>query len=697
MLPLILWWARGVSVWIPILLVVQLPAAFFLFGRRFSLDSGREMTIRQFMARLRELTHSEAGPVSEKGEPGKPGQVRAATIVQLAGFAVMAFGALLWLSAHLAFLHSAMSSLGEILPYAHWIVLGGFWLLLTVAARAGVVHGRNEEGQAHTDALWGAQLAAIFGVSIGDWQAGSGSFELVEGQTKLVVTNLPVAARMKLENAEARCSLIAPGWTIVSSSFDRCVLQRLELVPDIAAARASLTTSGGAIVAFENLPDSPARPEAVRWTLNTDSLPVAARIAELARSQGLSLVEFNSWSGTAIVARLPPETARLRDRLAGLLGYQPHEIEILVSQSMTESDDSYVSEVQILRAPAVLDPAKRRTSWMLAVKTALTPVAETIFRFDEDAASGSIRIRRLADPLREGFSISEFNERFVPAEANDSWKSFPIAVTEDGDAIPYEAFHTLGIGQTGAGKGSIWWAIFNGFLSSARKGLVEFYAIDPKGAEAFGADGRPLAIFEEVASKPDAWHALLIKLAARMQSRQGKGREQPVTTENPLIVILIDELSALGILDVDATRKKESTAALLTIASQGRSMNFFIVALAQQPQKEMIGNVREFLAMRVSLRVGQKHEVDMVLGDGAAEGGAEAHLIPIATSGNRYRTAGVGFVQIEGDPNPVRMRLPYASDAQISEWNDEFPGLDEPAVPTVPLHASKFEFSFDDQ
>jgi hypothetical protein len=670
-LPWLIWSLRFISPWEPAVLLLELPLAFFLFGRRFSADRGREMGVRQFFAGLKMLTHSE-GTVDAEGTT-TPGRVRIVTVAQIAAGVVMAFGAVLQLSTTVPLLRDAMSSLSRLTPWAPVIVLAGFLMLLPIAAIVGVRHARDDAGAADTEMLWSAQLAAVLGISLNDWFTGSGAFEWSEDQTRITVTNVPIGARTRLDGAEARCASIIPRWTVLSASSDRVELGRIESLPDVMAARQAMSASGGLIVGFADLPDSIARPSAIRWTLNPDSRAVAASVAELARSQGLQLVEFNSWKNTAIVARLPRETARLRDRLAGLLGYQPHEIEILVSYGKTEGGEQYVSEVQVLRAPEILDPARRRSGWMLAVKTALPQVDETIFRFDEDASSGKIRIRRLADPLREGFSVREFTEKFMPNHAGpDSWRVFPIAVDEDGGTVPYATFHTLGIGQTGAGKGSVWWTIFNGFLPAARLGLAEFYAIDPKGAEAIGADGQPLAIFEEVAKEPDAWSALLVKLAARMDERSGMGRSQAVTTENPLIVILIDELSALGMLDTDPRRKKETESALLKIASQGRSMNVFIVALAQMPHKEMIGNVRSFLAMRVALRVDSTEEADMVLGKGAVDRGAEAHLIPIATSGNGYRTAGVGFVQVEGDPNPVRMRLPYTSDAQIAEWNEEF-------------------------
>jgi DNA segregation ATPase FtsK/SpoIIIE-like protein len=76
--------------------------------------------------------------------------------------------------------------------------------------------------------------------------------------------------------------------------------------------------------------------------------------------------------------------------------------------------------------------------------------------------------------------------------------------------------------------------------------------------------------------------------------------------------------------------------------------------------------------MRIALRTATAVETDIVLGQGATDAGAESHLIPLASPANGYATAGIGFMRVEGDPEPVRVRLPYVDDAQIAEWSTEF-------------------------
>ena len=58
----------------------------------------------------------------------------------------------------------------------------------------------------------------------------------------------------------------------------------------------------------------------------------------------------------------------------------------------------------------------------------------------------------------------------------------------------------------------------------------------------------------------------------------------------------------------------------------------------------------------------------MVLGSGAVELGAKAHLIEPATESNGYATAGIGYIRTDGEPAPVRVRAPFIGDSRIETW-----------------------------
>lgn len=74
-------------------------------------------------------------------------------------------------------------------------------------------------------------------------------------------------------------------------------------------------------------------------------------------------------------------------------------------------------------------------------------------------------------------------------------EAVPVARTEDGGAycLPVLYAHTLVAGETGSGKGSVLWSILAGLGPAIRTGLVQVWAIDPKGGMELGA-GAPLFV-----------------------------------------------------------------------------------------------------------------------------------------------------------------------------------------------------------
>jgi DNA segregation ATPase FtsK/SpoIIIE, S-DNA-T family len=64
-----------------------------------------------------------------------------------------------------------------------------------------------------------------------------------------------------------------------------------------------------------------------------------------------------------------------------------------------------------------------------------------------------------------------------------------------------------------------------------------------------------------------------------------------------------------------------------------------------------------------ALTPGEPEQVDMVLGDGARDRGATCELI----SPDPAIGAGVAFVRVEADPDPVRVRAGWVTDADIRD------------------------------
>jgi S-DNA-T family DNA segregation ATPase FtsK/SpoIIIE len=85
-----------------------------------------------------------------------------------------------------------------------------------------------------------------------------------------------------------------------------------------------------------------------------------------------------------------------------------------------------------------------------------------------------------------------------------------------------------------------------------------------------------------------------------------------------------------------------------------------VVGALQDPRKDVI-SLRNLFPTRIALRLDESDQVDMVLGNGTRDRGALADQIsPLPETG-----AGVGYVRLEGSPDPVRVRAAYVTDDDI--------------------------------
>lgn len=102
-------------------------------------------------------------------------------------------------------------------------------------------------------------------------------------------------------------------------------------------------------------------------------------------------------------------------------------------------------------------------------------------------------------------------------------------------------------GVTGAGKGSVLWSLLRGLCPAIAAGTVQVWAIDPKGGMELGA-GRALFArfagdeFDTMADLLDDAVALMRGRAARLA---GHARRHQASPEEPLVVVVIDELANL--------------------------------------------------------------------------------------------------------------------------------------------------------
>ncbi|HUR08280.1 MAG TPA: FtsK/SpoIIIE domain-containing protein [Nonomuraea sp.] len=238
-----------------------------------------------------------------------------------------------------------------------------------------------------------------------------------------------------------------------------------------------------------------------------------------------------------------------------------------------------------------------------------------------------------------------------------------IGRQEDGKPLRLKVHgtHILIAGATGAGKGSFLWDTIRGLLPAMRAGLAQVWALDPKLMElSFGRElfqGRYAADPADCADLLDEAVSVMQKRATRFAGIQ---RSHTPTVEDPFVLVLVDEVAFLTAYQPDRQLRQRISAALATLATQGRSVGVGVMAALQDPRKEVM-SIRNLFPDKIALRLDESEQVDMVLGDGARDRGALADYIsPVPELG-----AGVAYMRLETSPEPIRVRAAYVSDADI--------------------------------
>ena len=229
--------------------------------------------------------------------------------------------------------------------------------------------------------------------------------------------------------------------------------------------------------------------------------------------------------------------------------------------------------------------------------------------------------------------------------------------------LPISGRHTLTVGCSGAGKGSVFWGIAGGFGPAVNAGLVHLIGIDLKyGIELSVGAG----LFTKVATTEADAVKTLAALEQLMDQRgahmAGVARQHHPTKSAPLIVLMIDELAGLTAYMSDAALRKEASASLSRILTKGRALGIVVVAFLQDPRKEVLP-MRGLFTQTVALRLRSRDEVAMVLGDGTADT-APAHRISPERPGTGYVIAEDGHV--------IKVRSDFWSDEQIRSTANQY-------------------------
>ena len=274
---------------------------------------------------------------------------------------------------------------------------------------------------------------------------------------------------------------------------------------------------------------------------------------------------------------------------------------------------------------------------------------------------------------RSGAVVLEFVRRdalaaiipALPVPDRVDLKALPVGRREDG--LPWlvrlHGTHVLVAGATGAGKASLLWGLIRAMLPLMRAGLVRVLAADPKLMEL--AYGRIIFdTYGQYAADPAAIVVMLEAAVADMQARAGmfagRQRDHTPTRAHPFTVVLVDEVAFLTAYQPDRKLRERIMNALATLTTQGRAVGYAVVAALQDPRKDVLA-IRNLFPDRIAMRLDEPEQADMVLGDGARDRGAACELI----STDPATGAGVAFVRVEADPDPVRVRAGWVTDADI--------------------------------
>jgi S-DNA-T family DNA segregation ATPase FtsK/SpoIIIE len=202
----------------------------------------------------------------------------------------------------------------------------------------------------------------------------------------------------------------------------------------------------------------------------------------------------------------------------------------------------------------------------------------------------------------------------------------PIDLGPFEDASPCRVLflrrHVLFGGATGAGKSS-GINVLMGNLAACRD--VVIWAIDLKRGMELG----PWApCIDRLATTPDEAHRLLadavnvLEARAALLAEQGERVWQP-TPDMPALIIVIDEYAELTDDAPDAIKHADS------IARRGRAVAVNLVAATQRPTQKAMGQgaVRSQMDVRISFRVRERKDVDLILGQGMLAAGWHAHTL----------------------------------------------------------------------
>jgi S-DNA-T family DNA segregation ATPase FtsK/SpoIIIE len=283
---------------------------------------------------------------------------------------------------------------------------------------------------------------------------------------------------------------------------------------------------------------------------------------------------------------------------------------------------------------------------------------------------GAARVYPTPDGLAHRFELRVLSAD--PHAGAITWPGPSVAsITEPVDLGPFEDAtparvlflrrHALLGGVSGSGKsGGL--NVLMGNLTACTD--VVIWAIDLKRGMELGPWASCIA---RLATTPAEARALLADAVAVLEARaaslaaSGLRTWQP-SAERPALVILVDEYAEL------ADDAPDAAACADSIARRGRAVAVTLIAATQRPTQKAMGQgaLRSQMDIRISFRVRERKDVELILGQGMLAAGWHAHTL---------NAPGKFLVSAPEHDTPRRARCYLVIDEAVTETAARHAGL----------------------
>lgn len=224
---------------------------------------------------------------------------------------------------------------------------------------------------------------------------------------------------------------------------------------------------------------------------------------------------------------------------------------------------------------------------------------------------------------------------------------------------------TLLAGESGAGKGSIQWGMIRGIVPMVNEGLVKLWVWNPKMMEFSNLEGVAYRYADDADDMFEMFREAVAELREAQKvfkaSRTRKHAEP--TVDNPAHFLLIDELADV-VSYGERAQTKENDKNLRILITQARAAGWGLLAGLQDPRVDTV-KMRPLFTRAIAMRLGQRNQPDMVLGEGMRARGALCDLIKPDMQGTAY------VVNYEGNIQPKRVRAAFTTDAEVDRIEND--------------------------